>query len=166
MPRHLEEARTTGAPKETVSSEVEPPASNTPTRTEDPPSVESIGTLHPPIGELLLSLVDAYFDLDRADLRADARRVLESDAAVLKEILAQNPALTMLIEGHCDERGSAEYNLALGAKRAETAQRLLESLGIPSATLRAISYGKERPQCTVAAEECWQKNRRAHVTAQ
>ncbi len=74
------------------------------------------------------------------------------------------PSLAMTVEGHCDERGSAEYNLALGAMRADAARQFLAELGIPSSALKTISYGKERPQCTEATEQCWQKNRRAHLT--
>lgn len=67
------------------------------------------------------------------------------------------------MEGHCDERGSAAYNIGLGARRAERVVAVLESLGIPAARLGAGSYGSERPQCTVSAESCWQRNRRAHL---
>jgi peptidoglycan-associated lipoprotein len=108
---------------------------------------------------LLLELADAYFDLDQHALREDGRAVLRSDAALLKTI-----GTAMLIEGHCDERGSAEYNLALGAMRAEAGKEFLVELGIPAASLKTITYGKERPQCTTEDEPCWQKNRRAHLT--
>lgn len=108
---------------------------------------------------------DAYFDLDRHDLRADARQALVSDAELLKQVLSQYPSIQVIIEGHCDERGSAEYNLALGAMRAGTAKEFLQSLGVPAAMLGTISYGKERPLCTLQTEECWQKNRRAHLTS-
>ncbi len=70
-----------------------------------------------------------------------------------------------MIEGHCDERGSAEYNLALGDRRANSAKEFLQELGVPADRLSVISYGKERPQCTEHNEECWQKNRRVHFTA-
>jgi peptidoglycan-associated lipoprotein len=116
------------------------------------------------LNELLLELADAYFDLDQHDLREDARAVLHADASLVKTIVAQSPDTMMLIEGHCDERGSAEYNLALGAMRAEAAKDYLVEGGIPNAILKTITYGKERPQCTTATEECWQKNRRAHLT--
>jgi peptidoglycan-associated lipoprotein len=116
------------------------------------------------LNELLLELADAYFDLDQHDLREDARAALHADASLVKTIVAQSPDTTMLIEGHCDERGSAEYNLALGAMRAEAAKKYLVENGIPSGILKTITYGKERPQCTTQTEECWQKNRRAHLT--
>jgi len=165
VPRPIDEAGLAGAPTRPVTPEVKPVIDKAPVSDEAPLNPPAV--IGDPISEpKLLSLADAYFDLDRADLRADARRALVSDSSLLKEILAQNPSIKMVIEGHCDERGSAEYNLALGSKRAEAAQQLLEALGIPAATLRAISYGKERPQCTTASEDCWQKNRRAHVKAQ
>ena len=69
-----------------------------------------------------------------------------------------------MVEGHCDERGSAEYNLGLGEARARAAMEFLVSLGVPADRLKTISYGKERPQCTESTEECWQKNRRAHFS--
>jgi len=108
-------------------------------------------------------VLDAYFDLDRHELRADARQALSSDAELLEQIRSQDTAIQIIIEGHCDERGSAEYNLALGAMRADAAKQFLQSLGVPAELLRTISYGKERPQCTLQTEECWQKNRRAHL---
>ena len=107
---------------------------------------------------------DAYFDYDKSDVRADAREALTRDATLLKQIFAQDPQFTVVVEGHCDERGSAEYNLALGDRRASSARDFLVQLGIPADRLKTISYGKERPQCTEANEECWQRNRRAHLS--
>jgi len=108
---------------------------------------------------------DAYFDYDKNDIRSDARDALTHDADLLRQIFAQDPNFVVIIEGHCDERGSGEYNLALGDRRANAAHDFLVQLGIPAARLKTISYGKERPQCTDATEECWQKNRRAHLAA-
>jgi peptidoglycan-associated lipoprotein len=108
---------------------------------------------------------DAYFDYNHNDLRPDARDALTHDAQLLKQIFAQEPNFTVVIEGHCDERGSAEYNLALGDKRSTSAKEFLVQLGIPADRIKTISYGKERPQCTDANEGCWQKNRRAHLSA-
>ena len=71
----------------------------------------------------------------------------------------------MIVEGHCDERGSAEYNLGLGDRRSSTTKAFLGELGVPLDRLLVISYGKERPQCTESNEQCWQKNRRVHFTA-
>jgi peptidoglycan-associated lipoprotein len=101
---------------------------------------------------------DAYFDLDSSDLRDDARGALTKDA----EFLRSYPQVKVSIEGHCDERGSTEYNLALGQRRAEAAKNYLISLGIPAGRMETTSWGKERPVCTEQTEECWQQNRRAH----
>jgi len=106
---------------------------------------------------------DAYFDYDRNDLRADAVQALTEDAIALKAILRDFPTAAVTLEGHSDERGSAEYNLGLSDRRAQSAQEFLVQQGIPADRLRLISYGKERPQCTDANEACWQKNRRVHL---
>lgn len=108
---------------------------------------------------------DAYFDYDKNDIRADAQQALTADADLLKRIFAREPNLVVIVEGHCDERGSAEYNLGLGDRRATAAKEFLVNLGVPADRLKTISYGKERPQCTDATEECYQKNRRAHLAA-
>lgn len=107
---------------------------------------------------------DAYFDYDKNDIRPDAREALTRDAALLKTIFGQDPNFTVVVEGHCDERGSAEYNLALGDRRATATKEFLVQLGVSADRLKTISYGKERPQCTEASEDCWQKNRRAHLS--
>jgi peptidoglycan-associated lipoprotein len=114
---------------------------------------------------LALHVVDAHFDFNRSDLRSDARDVLTMNAAVLKGILKDFPDAAVVIEGHCDERGSAEYNLALGDRRARESMDFLVELGVPRDRLRIISYGKERPQCAVSTEACWQSNRRAHFAS-
>lgn len=101
---------------------------------------------------------DIFFDYDRFDIRADGVPVLQANA----DWLRANPNATIVIEGHCDERGSAEYNLGLGDRRANSAKDYLVSLGIDANRIRTISYGKEKPQCTEEAEDCWQRNRRAH----
>jgi len=105
---------------------------------------------------------DAFFDYDKSDIRSDARDALTRNAAALRSILADFPAASIVIEGHCDERGSAEYNLGLGDRRSSSAKDFLVQLGVPADRLKTISYGKERPQCTESDETCWQKNRRAH----
>ncbi|MBI2689747.1 MAG: OmpA family protein [Acidobacteria bacterium] len=109
---------------------------------------------------------DAYFDFDKSDLREDARNTLTQNADKLKTIFRDYPNGTVTIEGHADERGSAEYNLGLGDRRAIAAKDFLVQLGVPGDRLRTLSYGKERPQCTDNNESCWQKNRRAHFTGQ
>lgn len=103
-------------------------------------------------------LKDAYFDYDQSDLREDARGSLSGNAEWLKRY----PSIQVLIEGHCDERGTSAYNLALGDRRANAARDYLDSLGIASSRIRTVSYGKERPACTESSESCWQQNRRAH----
>ena len=110
-------------------------------------------------------ITDAYFDYDSSDIREDARNALTRDADALKAILRDFPNNSLVVEGHCDERGSAEYNLGLGDRRATAAKEFLAQLGIPADRLKTISYGKERPQCTDSNEACWQKNRRAHFAA-
>jgi peptidoglycan-associated lipoprotein len=115
------------------------------------------------LGEVLASEVqDAYFDFDKSDIREDARATLTRNADALKRIFQEFPDATVVIEGHCDERGSAEYNMGLGDRRATAAKEFLVQLGVPADKLKTISYGKERPQCTESNEECWQKNRRVH----
>ena len=110
------------------------------------------------------NLQDAFFDYDKSDVRTDARDALTSDAAALKSIFADFPNTVITVEGHCDERGSAEYNIGLGDRRASSARDFLVSLGVQANNLKTVSYGKERPQCTESTESCWQKNRRVHFS--
>ncbi|MBI4687824.1 MAG: peptidoglycan-associated lipoprotein Pal [Nitrospirae bacterium] len=105
---------------------------------------------------------DALFDFDKYDIRADARPVLEGIALWLKK----NKDVNIVIEGHCDERGTNEYNLALGEKRAKAAKDFLSALGISASRAKTISYGEEKPLCSEQREECYQRNRRAHTTLQ
>ncbi len=102
---------------------------------------------------------DAYFEYDKADIRPDARDALSQTAQFLRSY----PQVKVVIEGHCDERGSTEYNLALGDRRAAAAKQFLASLGISAARMETVSYGKERPFCSASTEECYQQNRRAHI---
>jgi peptidoglycan-associated lipoprotein len=102
-------------------------------------------------------LKDALFDYDKADLRNDARSVLAANADWLRKY----PTVQVLIEGHCDERGTGAYNLALGDRRANAARDYLASLGVDASRAKTVSYGKERPICTESSEACWQRNRRA-----
>jgi peptidoglycan-associated lipoprotein len=117
------------------------------------------------LNEKLAHLNDALFDYDKATIRDDASTVLKADVGVIRDILANYPNQKLLVEGNADERGSEEYNLALGDRRARAAQEFLVQMGIPPAQLSLVSYGKERPICTDKTEDCWQRNRRAHVTA-
>lgn len=101
---------------------------------------------------------DAFFDFNKSDIRADARQALSKTA----EFLRSYPQLRVSLEGHCDERGSTEYNLGLGQRRSQAAKDYLVSLGIPADRMETVSWGKERPFCSEHTEECWQSNRRAH----
>jgi peptidoglycan-associated lipoprotein len=113
----------------------------------------------------LARLEDALFDYDKATIREDATVRLKDDVGVIRDILANYPSQKLLIEGHCDERGSEEYNMALGDRRAKAAEEFLSSMGIPGVQLTIVSLGKDHPVCTDKTEDCWQKNRRAHLTA-
>jgi len=108
-------------------------------------------------------LTDVYFDLDKSELRDDSKAPLQKDADWMKKWAST----AVTVEGHCDSRGSAEYNLALGSRRANAVKEYLVSLGVPTGRLTVISKGKEQPVCTEANESCWQQNRRGHfvVTA-
>lgn len=108
-------------------------------------------------------LQDAFFDYDRSDPDAQSVAALRHDAGLLRAILPDFPTLGIVVEGHCDERGSAEYNLALGARRAMRAAELLYEFGWPKDQAQTISYGKEAPQGTDSNETCWHNNRRAHL---
>jgi len=115
------------------------------------------------LDELTRELSDVYFDLDKSEVRGDARGPLQKDADWMKRWTSTQ----VTIEGHCDSRGSSEYNLALGSRRAAAAKEYLVSLGVPANRLTIVSKGKEQPVCTEEHESCWQQNRRAHflVTA-
>lgn len=101
---------------------------------------------------------DIHFDFDKYDIRPEAKPILEGIASWL----LKNKDARLSIEGHCDERGTNEYNLALGDRRAKAARDYLVALGVPSNRIEMISYGEEKPLCTEKTEECWAKNRRAH----
>jgi peptidoglycan-associated lipoprotein len=139
------------------STEVAPPPAP---RSESPVQVEGLPGSVEEINRRGF-LKDAFFDYDKSDLRDDARTALSANADWLKK----NPSVQFLIEGHCDDRGTTEYNLALGDRRANSAREYLVSLGIDASRIRTVSYGKERPFCTAQTEECWQQNRRAHFLA-
>ncbi|TKS61262.1 MAG: peptidoglycan-associated lipoprotein [Nitrospira sp.] len=103
-------------------------------------------------------LSDIFFDFDQYAIRGDARSGLEANAGPIKS----QPHRTILIEGHCDERGTSAYNLVLGERRAQATKQYLRDLGVPSSQIQITSYGKERPFCAEHSESCWQSNRRAH----
>jgi peptidoglycan-associated lipoprotein len=118
----------------------------------------------PTVSERLSNeMQDAFFDFDKSNIRPDAQTALSKDAEALKVIMKDFPSTTIIIEGHCDERGSAEYNIGLGDRRASAAKDFLTQLGLSGDRVIKVSYGKERPQCTEPNETCWQKNRRVHI---
>jgi peptidoglycan-associated lipoprotein len=114
----------------------------------------------PPVKDFVAidDLKDVFFDFDKYDIRPPDAKVLDANATWLKS----NPNHLVLIEGHCDERGTNEYNLALGERRAKSTMNYLVSQGVQASRITIISYGEERPSCTQKSEECWAKNRRAH----
>jgi peptidoglycan-associated lipoprotein len=101
---------------------------------------------------------DIYFDYDKSDIRSTEQASIQADAAFLQ----QHSGITFTVEGHCDERGSTEYNLALGDNRASAVKNALVSAGIPADRIKTVSFGKEKPFCTESNETCWQQNRRGH----
>lgn len=126
-----------------------------------PPKVEPKRSISRWLSE---DVQDAYFDYDSSVIREDARAVLSRNADALRAILQAYPEANIVVEGHADERGSAEYNLGLADRRATSSKEYLMQLGVPGDRLRPVSYGKERPQCTESNETCWQQNRRAHFS--
>jgi len=108
------------------------------------------------------NIKDIYFDYDKSDVRADQSAALQADMLFLN----QHPNINFTIEGHCDERGSIEYNVALGEKRAGAVKNALTTAAINASRVNVISYGKEKPFCTESNETCWQQNRRAHFVYQ
>ena len=103
-------------------------------------------------------LPDIHFDFDKFTIRADAAKTLRTSAEWLKG----NANHALIIEGHCDERGTDAYNLALGDRRAKAAMEFLVAHGVPASRINLVSYGKERPECSEKSEDCWSRNRRAH----
>ncbi|PKN68481.1 MAG: peptidoglycan-associated lipoprotein [Deltaproteobacteria bacterium HGW-Deltaproteobacteria-10] len=105
-----------------------------------------------------VTVKDIYFDFDKSNIRPDAREVLKANA----DYFLKNSAAAIIVEGHCDERGTAEYNMALGQRRAQEAKKYLVNLGVKGSAIKTISYGKERPVDQGHDEQAWAKNRRAH----
>jgi peptidoglycan-associated lipoprotein len=111
---------------------------------------------------LAARLGDVHFEFDKSVIRDADKPILLENADLLKD----SPDLRVVVEGHCDERGTTAYNLALGERRANATRRYLIALGVSPAQLGTVSYGEERPLCTMADESCWSRNRRAHLTVQ
>jgi peptidoglycan-associated lipoprotein len=107
--------------------------------------------------EFKANVQDIFFDYDTYDIRSDAQSTLSHDASYL----ASHPDIKIVIGGYCDERGSDEYNLALGQNRADATKKALVGAGVAADRIRVVSYGKEKPFCSESTEECWQQNRRA-----
>lgn len=107
-------------------------------------------------------LEDIHFDLDKYEIKDKDREILSN----LADWLSKNKSVKIEIEGHCDERGANEYNLALGERRADSAKNYLATLGIDASRIGTISYGEEKPLCTESSEDCWFKNRRGHFVIQ
>ena len=138
-------------PPPSTATPTPPPAAATPTPAPATPPRPSEFIDNP-------NLKDIHFDFDKYDIRPDAARILDANATWLKA----NQRNLVLIEGHCDERGTAEYNLALGERRAKSTMNYLVGQGVQANRITVISYGKERPICTEKTEQCWAMNRRAH----
>jgi len=135
-----------------------PPAKPNPGvgKTQGSTSLDALKRGEAPVTQSGSALKEIYFAFDKYDLSTDARATLKANG----DWLRKNPAARIEIEGHCDERGTSEYNLALGAKRAQAAKDYLATLGIPASRISTISYGEETPVCREHNESCWQKNRR------
>jgi peptidoglycan-associated lipoprotein len=133
-----------------------PPEPTIADETEDPFSGDLAAAQEAAVSQGLLG--DIFFDYDQFELRSDARERLARNA----KFLTDHPEFVLSLEGHCDERGTNEYNLALGEKRANVAREYLSTLGVGPERLRTVSYGEERPFCTESSESCWSQNRRAH----
>jgi peptidoglycan-associated lipoprotein len=150
-------------PPPPVAPEAPPPAPPPPPKAEVAPVVDEYARLKAMSAEQIEKsglLAEVYFDFDRSEIRESDRGALARNADALKRF----DFLRVTVEGHCDERGTVEYNLALGERRARAAHDYLVSLGVPADRLKTVSYGKEVPVCAESSEECWQRNRRAHFT--
>jgi peptidoglycan-associated lipoprotein len=150
-------------PPAPVAPEAPPPAPPPPPKPEVAPVVDEYARLKAMSAEEIEKsgiLKEVFFVYDRAEIREQDRATLSQNADALKRF----DFLLITVEGHCDERGTVEYNLALGERRAKAAHDYLVSLGVPSERLKTVSYGKEVPACAESGEECWQRNRRAHFT--
>ena len=147
----------TGSPSSSAAPSTSPSG---PSMTPSPAAPSTSSSTTPPRPSEFsenANLKDVFFDFDKYDIRPGDAKILDTDAAWLKS----NNDL-VLIEGHCDERGTNEYNLALGERRAKSTMNYLVAQGVQASRITIISYGEERPTCTEHSEDCWAKNRRAH----
>jgi peptidoglycan-associated lipoprotein len=149
-----------GCSKKPAPKVIAPPVE---TRTEPQPAVQPVETPHATTAPAALQtrLEDCFFEYDKHALQPEARETLARNGAYLRA----NPDVRVMIEGHCDERGTTEYNLALGDRRARTAKEFLVNYGIEAARIETISYGEERPFALGHDEAAWSQNRRAHFAA-
>jgi len=155
--------RQVAAPPPPPVAPATPPPAPPPAPREVAPQLDEYARLkQTPVDEIerMGLLRDVNFDFDRADIREGDRAALTQNADVLRRF----DFLKITVEGHCDERGTVEYNLALGERRARAAFDYLIALGVPADRLKSVSYGKEVPLCREPSEECWARNRRAHFT--
>ncbi|MDR3747865.1 MAG: peptidoglycan-associated lipoprotein Pal [Acidobacteriota bacterium] len=149
---HLVAKNESGTQEATARVTVVPPPSTPPQQTSNETEAQMFAQ----------NVQDIFFAYDSYDIEPQYQKVLQADARFLQ----QHPNINFTIEGHCDERGSTEYNLALGDNRANAAKQALVQLGVNASRIRTISYGKEKPFCTESTESCWQQNRRAHFVYQ
>lgn len=154
VPDDMSNTMPTPAP---APQEVAKPATPAPVDEEPSPWDKDLQTAQDEAERLGL-IGDVYFDFDKYELKAEARTRLEKNAAFMRD----KPQFVFTIEGHCDERGTNEYNLALGDRRANAARAYLVSLGVPASRVKTLSYGEERGFCSDHNEACWWRNRRGH----
>ncbi len=161
---------TIGCGKKQVEPQTDPTMSSEPTMptetvdtnpvTPEEPADTTPAIDYSTVEPLAIGIEDVFFDFDKYDLNDEAMRTLSGNSRVLRE----HPQVVVMIEGHCDERGTVEYNLALGEKRALAVRDYLSSLGVPSKQLRTTSYGENKPFAVGHSETAWAQNRRAHFS--
>lgn len=160
------ESQTVSGSQEVAKPVPPPPPPPAPEPPPPPKQEEMVAeAAAPPVEDPLawaVDLADVHFDYKQAKIHNEDKASLDTLAHKLKE----DSKRKVLVEGHCDSRGTANYNMMLGERRAKAVKEYLVKAGTPTSQIEVVSYGKEKPLCTEAAEECWQSNRRAHFTAQ
>ncbi len=152
---------TASGPGGTTDGDATVTVSTAPPPTPQPPAQNQMSA-----AQMLSSQVqDIHFGYDSSDIDGSNQAILQNDANVLRQIFSMDPNFIVRIEGNCDERGSAEYNVGLGDRRASAAKEALTQMGVPGDKLTTVSYGKEHPMCTDATEQCYAQNRRDHFAA-